>query len=296
MTDAVVKPAGSSVALDPGDLAGRLRYNRRKIINALMLLIATLLAACGVGILFIIVLNLIANGISSISLDLFTRQALQGGMINALIGTILMVGTAALMAVPVGILTAIYLSEYGQNSRFAQTVRFCLDLLAQMPSIVIGLFIWLFVVEYYLLRPIGFTGALALAIIMLPIVARTVEEILRLVPTMLREAALALGVPRWRMVIGVVIPTVLPGVITGVLLSLARAAGETAPILLVAGNDFINWNMFENPMGAIPLQIYKDTVTGNFSRAYAAALVLISTIAMFSAAVRFFTNKVQVEY
>ncbi len=279
-----------------GTSTERGRYNRRKIISALMLLLVTLLAASAVSILALIVLDLIVNGVSSINLDLITQESLQGGILNAIIGTVLMVGTAALMAVPIGILSAVYLSEYGQNSRFAQVVRFCLDLLAQMPSIVIGLFIWLFVVEYRVLLPVGFTGSLALAIIMLPIVARTVEEILRLVPNMLREAALALGVPRWRVVIGVVIPTVFPGIITGVLLGLARAAGETAPILLVAGSDFINWNMFENPMGAIPLQIYKDTVVGDFPRAYAAALVLIVTIAMFSAAARFFTRRVQIDF
>lgn len=279
-----------------GTPAERRRYNRRRITSALMLLLVTLLAVSAVSILALIVINLIVNGVSSINPDLIIRESLQGGILNAIIGTVLMVGTAALMAVPVAILSAVYLSEYGQNSGFAQIVRFCLDLLAQMPSIVIGLFIWLFVVEYRLLLPVGFTGSLALAIIMLPIVARTVEEILRLVPNMLREAALALGVPRWRVVIGVVIPTVFPGIITGVLLGLARAAGETAPILLVAGSDFINWNMFENPMGAIPLQIYKDTVVGDFPRAYAAALVLIVTIAIFSAAARFFTRRVQIEF
>jgi phosphate transport system permease protein len=274
----------------------RQRYNRRKIISALMLLLVTLLATSAVGILALIVINLIINGVSSLNLDLLTRESLQGGILNAIIGTVLMVGTAALMAVPIGVLAAVYLSEYGQNSRLAEIVRFCLDLLAQMPSIVIGLFIWLFVVEYRALLPVGFTGSLALAIVMLPIVARTVEEILRLVPNLLREAALALGVPRWRMILGVVIPTVFPGVVTGVLLGLARAAGETAPILLVAGSDFINWNMFENPMGAIPLQIYKDTVVGDFPRAYAAAMVLIVTIAMFSAAARFFTRRVQIDF
>jgi phosphate transport system permease protein len=271
-------------------------YSRRKIISALMRALMMFLASLGVGILFIIVVDLFTNGLSYLSLDLLTKETLQGGMVNAIIGTLLMVGAAALLAVPVGILAAIFLSEYGRNSKFAQIVRFCVDLLAQMPSIVIGLFIWLFVVDYHVLRPTGITAALALSIIMLPIVIRTVEEILRLVPDMLREAALALGVPRWRMVLFVVVPTVFPGIITGVLLALARAAGETAPILLVAGNDFINWNLFENPMGAIPLQIYKDTVVGNFPRAYAAAFVLIVTIGLFSATARFFTRKARVEY
>lgn len=295
MTELSVSGASSRTARGQLSLE-QIRYRQRKLISALMLLLVTLLAAAGVGILALIVVDLIVNGVSSLNIDLVTKQTLQGGMINAIIGTLLMVGTAALISVPIGVLSAIYLSEYGRRSQFAQVIRFCVDLLAQMPSIVIGLFIWLFVVEYYLLKPTGITGALALSVIMLPIVIRTVEEILRLVPDMLREAALALGVPRWRMVIFVVIPTVFPGIVTGVLLALARAAGETAPILLVAGNDFINWNLFENPMGAIPLQIYKDTVTGNFPRAYAAALVLIVTIAIFSAAARFFTRKTRIEF
>ncbi|MFZ4814858.1 MAG: phosphate ABC transporter permease PstA [Phototrophicaceae bacterium] len=294
MSKAVMQaPPAATSALVPED---RARYTWRKAVSAFTVVVLVLLALSGVGILGTIVVNLFINGLSSINLDLLVKQSLQGGILNALIGTLLMVGMAALMAVPIGVLTAIYLSEYGYGSRFAEVVRFCLDLLAQMPTIVTGLFIWLFVVQYRLLQPIGFTGSLALAIVMLPIIARTVEEVLRLVPGMLREAALALGVPRWRMVISVVIPTVLPGIVTGVLLGVARAAGETAPIILVAGNDFINWNLFENPMGAIPLQIYKDSTTANFPRAFAAALVLISTIAMFSAAARFFTRKSQVEY
>lgn len=274
----------------------RPRYLWRQSFSAFMVLLMTLLAAIGVSVLLLIVLDLLAKGVSSINLDLFIKDALAGGILNAIIGTTLMVGVGALMAVPIGILTAIFLAEFGQTSRVAVIVRFSLDLMAQLPSIVIGLFIWLAVVDYRILNPTGITGALALGIIMLPIVARTVEEILRLVPGTLREAALALGAPRWRVVVFVVIPTVLPGIVTGVLLALARAAGETAPILLVAGNDFVNFHMFENPMGAVPLQIYKDTTAGNFPRAYAAALVLIAVIAMFSAAARFSTRRARIEY
>lgn len=278
-------------AFDP--VAEKRNYDYRKLRGAIWSLLVVLTALIGVSLLFAIVTNLILSGFSSISIDLLTKEGLSGGLAHAIIGTVLMLGFAALIAVPIAIGIAILLSEY-RNNWFSEAVRFCVDLLAQMPSIVIGLFVWMFIVNYGILKPSGFAGSIALTFVIVPIVARTVEEILRLVPQGLREAALGLGAPRWKVILTVVIPAVLPGLLTGVVLGLARAAGETAPILLVTGNDFIKFDIFNEPVGAIPLQIYKDTVAGNFPRAYSAALVLVIVIAIFSAIVRTVTNRFRI--
>lgn len=268
-------------------------YGVRRIRNLIAAIIIAVAAFAGVGLLAVIVANLLTNGISVLDGDFLTKQGLEGGIGHAILGTLLMVGFAALIAVPIGILTAIYLAEYN-GGWLASVIRFCLNLLAQLPSIVIGLFIWMFVIQYQVLRLSGFAGALALTLIILPIVARTVEEILLLVPDTLREAAYGLGAPKWYIILTVVVPTVAPGILTGVILALARAAGETAPILLVTGNDFIRYNIFTEQVGAIPLQIYLSTVNGDFERAYGAAVVLVIVIAAFSALVRVITDRLRV--
>lgn len=251
------------------------------------------LTACAVVILFIIVGYTALSGIAGINLSFFTDIPKPlgqdgGGIAQAILGTLEMLGVGAIIAIPFGIGTAIYLSEYGRGW-FASAVRFSLELLASLPSIVVGVFVWALIVRSFTGFS-GIAGAIALSFIMVPIIARSVEEILHLVPDSLREAGLALGVPRWRVIMQVVVPTVLPGILTGVVLSVARAAGETAPLLLTAlGNEFFNFDL-SKPMGAMPLQIYNYAISPYkdwHTKAWAAMLVLIVVVAIFSGAVRF---------
>jgi phosphate transport system permease protein len=279
--------------------ANRLRF--RKAVDAFVAGLVASLTFLSVAILFIILGYVVINGFGSLNLDFFTQipkpyGEVGGGIAQAITGTIMMLIVAGLVAIPIGVGTAIYLAEYGEGW-FAEVVRFALDLLAELPSIVVGVFVWALLVKY-VTGYSGWAGAAALAIIMIPVIARSVEEILHLVPFTLREAALALGTPRWRVVVGVVIPTVLPGILTGVVLALARAAGETAPLLLTAlGNSFFNFD-FTQPMGAIPLQIYNYAISPYddwHHKAWAATLILIAVVAVFSAAVRFFTGRIRYE-
>ncbi|MFI1017890.1 phosphate ABC transporter permease PstA [Streptomyces sp. NPDC020965] len=200
-----------------------------------------------------------------------------GGVYHAIVGTLQQVGLATVVSVPVGLLTAIYLVEYGKGA-LAKAVTFFVDVMTGIPSIVAGLFI-LSIMLMLELRPSGLMGALALAILMVPVVVRSTEEMLKLVPNELREAALALGVPKWRTILKVVIPTALGGITTGVMLAIARIAGETAPImLLVFGSQLINTNPFEGAQSSLPFYIWEQYRVGSeasYDRAWAAALVLI---------------------
>jgi phosphate transport system permease protein len=277
------------------------RYLRRRVMNTFMTGLVTSLTTISVLILLIILAYVIINGIGSINLDFFTQLPKPygetgGGIAQAITGTIIMLLVAGVVAVPIGIGTAVYLVEYGHNW-FAEVVRFALDLLAELPSIVIGVFVWALLVRT-VTGYSGWAGAAALAVIMIPIIARSVEEILHLVPDALREGALALGLPRWLVVVRVVIPTVLPSILTGVVLSLSRAAGETAPLLLTAlGNNFFNFNLSE-PMGAVPLQIYNYAISPYddwHRKAWAATLILITIVAVFSALVRIVSGRLRYE-
>jgi phosphate transport system permease protein len=195
-----------------------------------------------------------------------------------------MLAVAALIGVPIGIGTAIYLAEYGRGP-FAYAVSFLIDLVAGLPSIVIGVFVWAWLVRHVVGHYNGFAGGVALAVIMIPIVTRTVEETLRLVPDPLREASLGLGIPRWRTILRVVLPTARAGIITGVVLSVARAGGETAPLLLTAlGNQFLNLDLLQ-PMAALPVQIYtyaRSPYPDWQVKAWGAALILITLIGTLS--------------
>ncbi|AEM80379.1 phosphate ABC transporter permease PstA [Streptomyces violaceusniger] len=204
-----------------------------------------------------------------------------GGAYHAIIGTLEQVALATLIAVPIGLLTAIYLVEYGRG-RLAKAVTFFVDVMTGIPSIVAGLFIlsfWIIILDF---SYSGFAGAMALAILMMPIVVRSTEEMLKLVPDELREASLALGVPKWRTILKVVLPTAIGGITTGVMLAVARIAGESAPIvLLVFGATGINNNPFEGAQSSLPYYIYEQWQLGNdasFNRAWAAALVLIAFV------------------
>jgi phosphate transport system permease protein len=202
-----------------------------------------------------------------------------GGIYHAIIGSLEQVGLATLIGAPIGILTAIYLVEYGRGN-LARAVTFFVDVMTGIPSIVAGLFILAIMIELEL-EPFGFAGSLALAILMMPVVVRSTEEMLKLVPNELREASLALGIPKWRTIIKVVLPTSIGGITTGVMLAVARIAGETAPVLLLVwGSAFINNNPFEGAQASLPLYIYQQYAqsAGNaaaYDRAWAAALVLI---------------------
>ncbi|MFF3406822.1 phosphate ABC transporter permease PstA [Streptomyces sp. NPDC002742] len=201
-----------------------------------------------------------------------------GGIYHALLGTLEQVGIATLIAVPIGVLTAIYLVEYGRG-KLASAVTFFVDVMTGIPSIVAGLFVLSFWILILGMGYSGFAGAMALAILMMPVVVRSTEEMLKLVPNELREASLALGIPKWRTIIKVVLPTSIGGITTGVMLAVARIAGETAPVLLLVwGTNFINNNPFDGPQASLPLYIYRQYSAGTdvaTDRAWAAALVLI---------------------
>jgi phosphate transport system permease protein len=213
-----------------------------------------------------------------------------GGINHAIIGTLEQVGLATVIAVPIGVLTAVYLVEYGRG-KLAQTVTFFVDVMTGIPSIVAGLFILAIMLQLKL-EPFGFAGSLALAILMMPVVVRSTEEMLKLVPNELREASLALGVPKWRTIIKVVLPTSIGGITTGVMLAVARIAGETAPVLLLVwGSAFINNNPFDGAQASLPLYIYQQYSqsagsSAAYDRAWAAALTLIIIVMILNLAAR----------
>ncbi|MFF8536580.1 phosphate ABC transporter permease PstA [Streptomyces sp. SAS_267] len=201
-----------------------------------------------------------------------------GGIYHAIIGTLEQVGIASLIAVPIGVLTAIYLVEYGRGG-LAKAVTFFVDVMTGIPSIVAGLFVLSFWILILGMGYSGFAGAMALSILMMPVVVRSTEEMLKLVPNELREASLALGIPKWRTILKVVLPSSIGGITTGVMLAVARITGETAPVLLLVwGTGFINNNPFDGPQASLPLYIYQQYAAGtpaSTDRAWAAALALI---------------------
>jgi phosphate transport system permease protein len=207
----------------------------------------------------------------------------KGGIYHAIIGTLLITACAAVISVPIGLMTAIYLVEYGAKSRMAASIRFLVDVMTGIPSIVAGLFAYaLFVVFFGAGVHMGFGGGVALSLLMIPIVVRSSEEMLKLVPSDLREASYALGVPKWKTIVKVVLPTALAGIITGITLAIARVIGETAPLLIIAGStDSTNFNLFKDQMMTLPVFIYYSyTQPGNHPEiarpmAWGAALVLI---------------------
>jgi phosphate transport system permease protein len=247
-----------------------------------LLLAGTLLAL--VPLVFV-VYYLLKQGLGALSWDFFTTDPSgrflgdPGGVKSAIIGTILIVGLAAVIAVPLGIGIALYLVEYGKASKFANTVRYFVDVMTGVPSIVFGLFIYIVLVLSGLGGNFaGWKGSIALALLMLPVVTRSAEVVLNLVPDSLREAALALGSPRWRVVTRIVLPTAAPGLVTGSLLAVARGAGETAPLLFTAfAINSTTWNL-GNQMNSLPIQIFNDVRQAQANiveRAWGAALTLV---------------------
>lgn len=247
--------------------------------------------------LFAILGMLFVKGVGALDADFFLKASVPlgesgGGFAHAITGTLIVVGLACLIGVPVGVGSGIYLAEYGSR-RAATIVRFVADTLNGIPSIVIGIFVWTWIV-----RPTGrfsgFAGGVALACILAPIVARTTEEMIRLVPNSLREAALALGYPRWRTSLQVVVRTALPGIVTGCLVAMARVAGETAPVLFTAlGSLYLSTDVSQ-PMATMPRVIY-DYAVGPYEewhrQAWAGALVLILLVLTLGVAARLVTRR-----
>jgi phosphate transport system permease protein len=240
--------------------------------------------------LVLIIFYLLQKGLSSWSSSFFTtdptgntffKSSSIGGIKSAILGTIEIVALASAISVPIGVAVAVWLVEYGRNGAFARTVRFLVDVLTGVPSILFGLFIYIVLIVGTGSTYAAYKGALALALLMLPIVVRASEVVLLLVPGALREAALALGAPRWRMIARVVLPTALPGIVTGVLLAIARAAGETAPLLFTAGATLKTSTSLNGFMNSLPVQIYSDVTSATTSvvnRAWGAALTLVAMI------------------
>jgi len=268
----------------------------RHIVSGGMIALTYLAAILATLPLILILIHLIQKGASSLSLAFFTNGPSPvgeagGGMANAIVGTLVVVGTASLIGLPIGIAAGLYLAEK-RTTPLAYTVRFLADVLNGLPSIVVGIFAWEFLV-----RPIGhfsaLAGAVALAAMMIPLVTRTTEEMLRVVPTSLREAALALGYPKWRTSIAVVLRTALAGIATGALVAIARIAGETAPLLFTAlGNQFWSTSL-KAPIAALPLQIFTYAISPYdewHRQAWAGALVLIVIVLIISVAARFATR------
>jgi len=266
---------------------------RRRSTNGLAAGLVVLSAAGAVAVLLIILGHVLVQGLPSLNPAFFTERPLPpgeagGGVAPAILGTLEMLAVAGVIGIPVGVATAIYLSEYGRGS-LARVISFTIDLIAGLPSIVIGVFVWAWLVRNVVGQYSGLAGGVALAIIMIPILTRTVEETLRIVPDPLREASLALGIPRWKTILRVVLPTAQAGVITAVVLSLARAGGETAPLLLTAlGNQFFNLDLLQ-PIAALPIQIYnyaRSPYPDWQAKAWGGALVLITLIGVLSALTR----------
>jgi phosphate transport system permease protein len=243
-------------------------YMRRRIINALALGFGTCATALGLVFLAWILWVTLKNGIGAINLTLFTKitaYADEGGLANAIVGSLIMDLIALAICAPVGVLAGTFLAEYANRSKLGVTIRFLNDILLSAPSIVLGLFVYVIVV-----LPMsnatggavsfsGLAGAIALALIGLPVIVRTTDEMLQLVPGTLREAALSLGVPQWKLTVQVLMRAATSGIVTGVLLALARLAGETAPLLFTAfGNNFMVANPLDK-MASIPVAIYQYT-------------------------------------
>lgn len=266
----------------------------RKLIDKLIFAICSLSTVLVLVILAMVTIYILANGVLAINLDFFTQLPKPvgedgGGMVNGIVGSAIMVGLAALISIPISIGAAIYLSEFGKGY-LAIIVRFLVDVLAGVPSIVIGIFVYTIVV-LPMKRFSAIAGALALAIIMIPTIVRSTEESLRLVPETLREAALALGAPYWRVVLEIVVLSARSSIISGVLLAVARVAGETAPLLFTAlGNRFLV-TVLDRPMASLPVQIYSYAVSPYddwHRQAWAATFMLVMFILVINLSVRFF--------
>ena len=264
--------------------------------NAVMTTLAAACALVVVAVLLVILGYIAWRGVSSLNWRFLIETPKPvgegGGVGNAITGSLVLLGIASLIGLPCGVAAGLYLAEFGDNL-FGKIVRFVADTLTGVPSIIVGVFVYTLVVlpqKHYS----ALAGALALAFIMLPIITRTTEEMIRLVPNSLREGALALGAPRWRVILGVVLPAAASGVATGAMLAIARVSGETAPLLFTAfGSRFYNFQL-DQPMSSLTVQIYNYAISPYdewHAQAWAATLVLMTLILAVNVAVRFLTRK-----
>jgi phosphate transport system permease protein len=269
---------------------------RRRVVNGAMVSLTVVAALLATLPLLFILWHLVKFGASSMALDFFTNMPRPvgesgGGMANAIVGTLILIAIACVVGLPIGIGAGLYLAERA-GTRLANVVRFLADVLNGLPSIVMGIFAWQFLVV-----PLGhfsaLAGGIALGAMMIPMVTRTTEEMVRLVPVALREAALALGYTRWRTSLAIVLRTATAGIVTGALVAIARIAGETAPLLFTAfGNQF--WSVaLDEPIAALPLQIFAYAISPFdewHAQAWAGALVLIALVFVISLAARYATR------
>jgi len=283
-------------------------YLRRRITNAGALIFGSLATALGLLFLVWILWVTISNGISSIHLNLFTKitaYADQGGLSNAIVGSLIMDLMALLICAPIGVMAGTYLAEYANRTRLGSSIRFLNDILLSAPSIVMGLFVYVIIVlpmsnmTHGNVSFSGFAGGVALALIGLPVIVRTTDEMLQLVPGTLREAALSLGVPQWKLTIQVLIRAASSGILTGILLALARLAGETAPLLFTAfGNNFMTLHPLDK-MASLPIAIYQytnDPSPAMHSIAWAGALLITLFVLALSLLTRLLFSRKKVSY
>jgi phosphate transport system permease protein len=274
-------------------------YRRRRMANSWGMVTSMLAMGLGLAVLLWILVVLFSNGFAALDMNMLTQDTPApgtegGGLRNAIVGSLLMVGLTVLVATPVGILAGIYLTEYGDQSKTAELTRFVTDIMLSAPSIVIGLFVYSIAVAT-MGRFSGYAGSLALALIAVPVVMRTTENMLRLVPGSLREAAFALGAPRWKVSLSVTLRAAKSGVITGLLLAVARISGETAPLLFTAlNNQFFNTDM-TRPMANLPVVIFQFAMSPyeNWIRlAWAGALLVTLAVLVLNILARvFFRDK-----
>lgn len=272
-------------------------YARRKATGYLMIGLCGLATLVAISILLLVISYTLVRGISFLNVEFVTQAARPlgepgGGMGHEIIGTLVLVGLASLLGIPIGLMAGAYLSEYG-GGLLGSVVRLVADVMTGIPSVVVGIFVYVLVV-----RPMGtfsaFSGGVALAIIMLPVIARTTEEMMRLVPTTYREAGLALGIPRWRVVVSVVIPGATVGIVTGSLLAVARIAGETAPLIFTALGNRFGFAGLGQPIAAMPLQIWRYAVSAYETwqqQAWAASFLLLMLVLGMSVFVRWLTAR-----
>jgi len=254
---------------------------RRSFVDRFFRGLCLVAAVVAIVPLFAVISFVVVNGISALSIDLLTKApkaaGIGGGALASILGSLQLVGLATIIAVPFGVLAAVYTSEFGDR-RSAAIIRFAADVMVGIPSILMGIFVFTFLVLPF--RQFNaFAGSVALALLMVPIIMRTTEEIIRLVPSSLREASLALGVPAWRTVLSIVLRTGLGGILTGIMLAVARAFGETAPLLFTAlGSRLVNIGSFDRPMDSLPLFVYtnaRQPIKALNEQAWGAALLLL---------------------
>jgi phosphate transport system permease protein len=269
---------------------------QRLLTNAVMTSLTAICALVAVGVLLLILGYIAYSGLTAINwqflTDAYKPLGEGGGIGHAIVGSLILLTLASVIGMPIGITCGIYLAEFG-GGWFARIVRFVTDTLTGVPSIIVGVFVYTLLVlptRHYS----AFAGGIALALVMIPIVTRTTEEMIRLVPTSLREGALALGAPQWKVTTGVVLPAAASGIATGAMLAVARVSGETAPLLLtVLGSRFFNWYL-DQPMASLTVEIYNNAISAyeeENAKAWAATLVLMTIILLINIAVRFFTRK-----